>query len=229
MADWTTDESDQDENNPLLASSASDDDAQLLNIQGSDGGTPLPTYRLAGLGTRVWVVLSLFLLSTLQAMCWNVFAPVFSTVHAVYGWDDTEVEWLANVANIGMLCALPFTTIIVGALGPRVPTILTAMLMMLCTGLRVVPRIYTDSTGHEMDSRMVLSLNVVSMIINGASAAVSFDLFGLCTVDVSLLSRPSCAILSGFLFLDQCSPRSGFHRPTEPQSLLFSRLHRTLG
>eukprot|EP00035_Acanthoeca_spectabilis_P038277 m.51658 g.51658 ORF g.51658 m.51658 type:complete len:504 (-) comp9067_c0_seq2:1873-3384(-) len=171
MADWTTDESDQDENNPLLASSASDDDAQLLNIQGSDGGTPLPTYRLAGLGTRVWVVLSLFLLSTLQAMCWNVFAPVFSTVHAVYGWDDTEVEWLANVANIGMLCALPFTTIIVGALGPRVPTILTAMLMMLCTGLRVVPRIYTDSTGHEMDSRMVLSLNVVSMIINGASAA----------------------------------------------------------
>jgi hypothetical protein len=36
-----------------------------------------------------------------QAITWNLFAPVQSTVHDMYGWSNNQIAWLANTANIG--------------------------------------------------------------------------------------------------------------------------------
>jgi MFS family permease len=163
---WTTD--DDDDEILALHDDRRDSSSSLDRLESAE------TWQLAGWRTRSYIVLSLFLLSALQAICWNLFAPIFSTVHAVYGWEDTEVEWLANLGNIAMLISLPFTTVIVGALGPRVPTILTAAMMLACTGLRIAPQVYKDVHDVALDRRIVYSLNVMSMLLNGASAAVSW-------------------------------------------------------
>eukprot|EP00037_Helgoeca_nana_P021948 m.222735 g.222735 ORF g.222735 m.222735 type:complete len:501 (-) comp25833_c3_seq3:94-1596(-) len=160
---WTTD--DDDDEILALHDDRRDSSSSLDRLESAE------TWQLAGWRTRGYIVLSLFLLSALQAICWNLFAPIFSTVHAVYGWEDTEVEWLANLGNIAMLISLPFTTVIVGALGPRVPTILTAAMMLACTGLRIAPQVYKDVHDVALDRRIVYSLNVMSMLLNGASAA----------------------------------------------------------
>lgn len=57
---------------------------------------------LSDLATRLWVVVSLFTLSTLQAISWNIFSPIFGTVTEVYQWSADEVEWLENGANVAM-------------------------------------------------------------------------------------------------------------------------------
>lgn len=71
-----------------------DDDVGLTHKPG-----PRP---LSNLATRLWVVVSLFTLSTLQAISWNIFSPIFGTVTEVYQWSADEVEWLENGANVAM-------------------------------------------------------------------------------------------------------------------------------
>ena len=69
-----------------------------------------------------------------------------------------------------MLVSLPFSAVLAEWGGARVPTIMCAVLMVVCTGLRVIPQL-SERAGHPMAQESTLALNVVSMALNGLSAA----------------------------------------------------------
>lgn len=106
----------------------------------------------------------------LQAVTWNLFAPIQATVSAVYNWSDSNIAWLANTANIGMLVSLPFSAVLAEWGGARIPTIVCAVLLVFCTALRIAPQLCKHA-GHPMSEHATLALNVVSMAFNGLAAA----------------------------------------------------------
>ena len=112
-----------------------------------------------------WVLCTFCLLSMLQALTWNFFAPISTTMLSVYGFSNSNIARLANTANIGILVALPPSSVAVDRFGARVPTVACACAMVACTLLRLLPPLVTLGDGA------ILWLNVASIAFNGAAAA----------------------------------------------------------
>jgi len=79
--------------------------------------------------------------------------------------SNSNIARLANTANIGILVALPPSSVAVDRFGARVPTVACACAMVACTLLRLLPPLVTLGDGA------ILWLNVASIAFNGAAAA----------------------------------------------------------
>ena len=120
--------------------------------------------------TRWWILGVFCSLSFIQASCWNFYSPVSFAVQELYGWDNNEIAWVANAANIAMLTSIPVSQLAVDRLGNRYPTVACALMMVVCAGLRCLPSLLGFSAATNR-STMMLALMVVSMVFNGWSAA----------------------------------------------------------
>jgi len=89
--------------------------------------------------TRWWILLSFCALSFLQALCWNFYSPISFAAKELYGWSDNNIAWVANAANIAMLTSIPPSQYAAEAFGSRLPTVVCALMMLVCTGLRCLP------------------------------------------------------------------------------------------
>eukprot|EP00040_Diaphanoeca_grandis_P031454 m.188274 g.188274 ORF g.188274 m.188274 type:complete len:518 (+) comp32337_c1_seq1:225-1778(+) len=131
--------------------------------------TTLPTIQPPGFVR--WYIVAVFALgAVLQAALWNFYAPIHTTVQAVYGFSDSNVAWLANTANIAMLVSMPFSSVAVDLFGPRSPTIACFVMMFINVLSRLTPQLVELFGGH-MSHTAIFWVNVGSMVFNGLSAA----------------------------------------------------------
>ena len=115
-----------------------------------------------------WLVLFLFSSVALsQALSWNFFGPISGPVKEVYGWSDRTIAWLANTANIAMLVSIPFSASLANRTSLRNTTIMCALLMFVCTLLRILPSFFS----RVSHSQAFLWLQYMSMVCNGFAAA----------------------------------------------------------
>lgn len=117
--------------------------------------------------TRWWILGTFAAVSLSQAVTWNIFGPVSFAAAELYGWSDTQIAWVANTANIGMLVATPPTQLGVARLGMRRVMLLSALAMVVCSALRLVPL----ASSMRLQGGGFYAMHVVSMFFNGAAAA----------------------------------------------------------
>jgi FLVCR family MFS transporter len=162
--------------------------------------------------TRWWILLSFCALSFLQALCWNFYSPISFAAKELYGWSDNNIAWVANAANIAMLTSIPPSQYAAEAFGSRLPTVVCALMMLVCTGLRCLPSLLLDGQhgGGFSDSPGMLWLMVASMIFNGWAAAwlnfagpiLSASWFALderATVTAIITCTPYVGVSAGFV------------------------------
>eukprot|EP00927_Polykrikos_kofoidii_P043832 TRINITY_DN37927_c0_g1_i1.p1 TRINITY_DN37927_c0_g1~~TRINITY_DN37927_c0_g1_i1.p1 ORF type:complete len:456 (-),score=60.10 TRINITY_DN37927_c0_g1_i1:26-1393(-) len=113
--------------------------------------------------TRWWILCIFSLLYQLQGCTYNFYGPMFDEIKDLYGWKLSDLDWVANVANVALVLCVPLSATIVTHFGLRKPTLVCAILMFVCTALRCMPLAESQ--------RWSFGVAVVSMACNGAAAS----------------------------------------------------------
>ena len=109
---------------------------------------------------RWWILLVYCLLAAVQAATWNTFSPIYPAVYLAFpSWDSAFVNWLINATNISFVLLLWPAAIAAQKRGTRVVTLVSAISVFMCCGLRCLP------LGDTVGQRVAM---VFSMLFNGA-------------------------------------------------------------
>lgn len=108
---------------------------------------------------RWWVLLCFVLMGILQAASWNIYGPVYQVALTAFpSWTPAFLDWVINSANISFLLVLYPVALFAARQGHRRVTLVSALCIVICTGLRCLP---------VADGQLQQVLTVVSMLFNG--------------------------------------------------------------
>eukprot|EP01079_Euglenida_sp_SAG-EU17-18_P009610 gene9610-1727_t len=131
---------------------------------------------------RWWIVSVFWLIGVTQAASWNFFGPVEGQMRCLFctctpewqcssGWGkdqlSTFIERLANSANIALFLSLPLFAVLSRPTCIRLCTMMCAVAVFLCTGLRALVHL----AGVPIGGLWYEVLMYGSMVCNGFAAA----------------------------------------------------------
>ena len=116
---------------------------------------------------RFWVMGTFSALALQSACAWNIYGPLSFAARELYGWDDNQIAWVVNTANVAQLLCVPLAQLAVDAYGCRTPTLACALIMLVSSLLRCVPHV----CGLAARSPDILLVMTMSMVLNGMAAS----------------------------------------------------------
>lgn len=104
--------------------------APLLGSRSAEQGKPSPW--------RWWMLLWSALLSCAQGWIWNTFGPISQATERLWGWGDGTIAFMSNWGPIAYMVAFLPTSYLFDVYGLRLATLLSAVLVAVGCGVRLL-------------------------------------------------------------------------------------------
>ena len=117
---------------------------------------------------RWWMLVWSALLSCAQGWIWNTFGPISQATERLWGWDDGTIAFMSNWGPIAYMVAFLPTSYLFDVYGLRLATLLSAVLVAVGCGVRLLAWVQATSS-----PTWILVYMHVGQCLNGLAGPVA--------------------------------------------------------